>query len=223
MSEAVLRAGVAELTGREPLFARVVERHGFPLLWGREPGFGTLVHILLEQQVSLASARAAYERLQQLAGPVTAGSLLALSDEQLRAAGFSRQKARYARALATAVDDGDLVLEMLGELEDDDVDRALQRVPGIGPWTSSVYRLSALGRPDAWPVGDLAVAAGIAELWQLPRVPTAAEAQERAGAWRPWRAVAARLLWQHYLGERRAAITTRSPGKTSSDRPAGRR
>ncbi len=222
MSDAVLRAGVAELVGREPRFAQVVERHGFPLVWGREPGFGTLVHILLEQQVSLASARAAFERLERL-GPVTAGSLRKLDDAQLKAVGFSRQKARYARALADAVASGELVLEELGGLDDDDVDRALRQLPGIGPWTSSIYRLSALGRPDAWPVGDLAVAAGIAELWQLPRVPAAAEAQERAEAWRPWRAVAARLLWQHYLGERRAAITTRSPGKTSSTRPAGRR
>jgi DNA-3-methyladenine glycosylase II len=186
------------------LFAVVVARHGTPPMWDRAPGFASLLHIMLEQQVSLASARAAFDRLRALADPLTAQTLLRLDDLQLREVGFSRQKTRYARALASAVEQGSLVLEALDELDDDDVDARLQAVAGIGPWTSAIYRLSALGRPDAWPTGDLAVAAGIADLWQLPAPPARAETLSRAEAWRPWRAVAARLLWQRYLASRSA-------------------
>jgi DNA-3-methyladenine glycosylase II len=210
MSEADLALGVAELTTREPLFAEVVRSHGFPLMWDREPGFASLLHIMLEQQVSLVSARATFDRLTVLADPLTAENLLRLDDSQLRAAGFSRQKTRYARALAQATMDGSLALETLSQWDDDGVDTRLRAVPGIGPWTAAIYRLSALRRPDAWPAGDLAVAAGIAELWQLPALPSAAETHRRAEAWRPWRAVAARLLWQQYLGTRArppAAVT----------------
>ncbi|WP_240670623.1 DNA-3-methyladenine glycosylase family protein [Actinoplanes solisilvae] len=202
MSEADLGRGIAELTRREARFAAVVRRHGRPPTWARPPGFASLVHIMLEQQVSLASARATFERLKVLAEPLTAKNFLALDDVQLRAAGFSGQKARYVRALAGAVESGELVLAALPELDDDGVDAALRTVVGVGPWTAAIYRLSAMGRPDAWPAGDLAVAAGIAELWQLPRLPTPAETVLRAEAWRPWRAVAARLLWQQYLATR---------------------
>ena len=202
MTAADLGRGVAELTRREPLFAAVVARHGSPPLWDRPPGFASLLHIMLEQQVSLASARATFDRLRALADPLTPENLLRLDDPRLRAAGLSRQKTRYARALADAVVSGALALETLGELDDAEVDAALRSVPGIGPWTAAIYRLSALGRADAWPAGDLAVAAGIADLWQLPALPPPAETALRAEAWRPWRSVAARLLWQQYLGTR---------------------
>ncbi|WP_249998180.1 DNA-3-methyladenine glycosylase 2 family protein [Actinoplanes sp. M2I2] len=202
MSEADLRRGVDELARREPVFAGVVARHGMPPTWERPPGMASLLHIMLEQQVSLASARATFDRLRVIADPLTAGNLLKLDDVQLRTAGFSRQKARYARAVAGAVVDGSLDFEALSDLADDEVDARLQAVPGIGPWTSAIYRLSALGRPDAWPSGDLAVIAGIAALWQLPSLPTPAETVVRAEAWRPWRAVAARLIWQEYLAAR---------------------
>nr|WP_221382536.1 DNA-3-methyladenine glycosylase 2 family protein [Actinoplanes polyasparticus] len=202
MSQETVRTGVEELLRREPVFAGVVERHGVPPTWAREPGLGSLVHIMLEQQVSLASARAVFERLKALADPLTADNLLRLDDLQLRQAGFSRQKARYARAVAGAVVAGTLDFGALDSLGDDEVDAVLQSVPGIGPWTSAVYRLSVLGRQDAWPASDLAVIAGIAALWRLPVLPTPAETVARAEAWRPWRAVAARLIWQEYLGVR---------------------
>ena len=202
MTETDLRAAVAELTRREPVFAGVLQRHGHPPMWDRQPGFASLLHIILEQQVSLASARVAFDRLRALADPLTAANLLLLDDRQLREAGFSRQKTRYARAVATAVVDGSLPLASLHELDDDHADAALRAVSGIGPWTAAIYRLSALGRPDAWPAGDLAVRAAIADLWHLPALPPAAGTVPRAEAWRPWRAVAARLLWQHYLGTR---------------------
>lgn len=210
MSAADLRLGVEELARREPLFALVVQRHGFPPMWDRPPGFASLLHIMLEQQVSLASARASFDRLRALADPLTAGNLLRLDDPQLRAAGFSRQKTRYARAAATAVVDGSLDLEALAGLGDDDVDARLRAVVGIGPWTAAIYRLSVLGRPDAWPAGDLAVAAGIADLWRLPALPSPAETVLRAEAWRPWRAVAARLLWQQYLAVRTGPAAART-------------
>jgi DNA-3-methyladenine glycosylase II len=202
LTPAGLRAGVAELTRREPRFAVVVERHGMPPMWDREPGFATLLHIMLEQQVSLASARATFGNLRVLAGSLTAERLLRLDDAQLRAAGLSRQKARYARAVATAVTDGSLDFGALAALDDDSVDAALQAVVGIGPWTSAIYRLSALGRADAWPASDLAVVTAIADLWRLSAPPSPADTVVRAEAWRPWRSVAARLLWQQYLGTR---------------------
>jgi DNA-3-methyladenine glycosylase II len=202
MTPAELSLGVAELTSREPRFAEVVRRHGSPLMWDRAPGFASLLHIMLEQQVSLASARATFDRLRALADPLTPENLLRLDDLQLRAAGLSRQKSRYARALAQATANGSLPLGTLSELDDDGVDARLRAVPGIGPWTAAIYRLSALRRPDAWPAGDLAVAAAIAGLWQLPVLPSPAETLRRAEPWRPWRAVAARLLWQQYLGSR---------------------
>ncbi len=203
MTPADLRLGVQELTRREPLFAGVVAHHGFPLMWDRPPGFASLLHIMLEQQVSLASARVTFDRLGALAAPLTAKNLLQLDDAQLRQAGLSRQKSRYARAIAAAVEDGSLDLDALSGCDDDTVDVKLRAVVGIGAWTAAIYRLSALGRPDAWPGGDLAVVAGIAQLWQLPALPSPAETLVRAEAWRPWRAVAARLLWQHYLGVRK--------------------
>ena len=220
MTRAGLSRGVADLTSREPRFAAVVDRHGFPLLWDRPPGFASLLHIMLEQQVSLASARATFDRLRVLADPLTAENLLRLDDLQLRAAGFSRQKTRYARAAAQAVVDGSLDLAALSELDDEAVDTRLRAVPGIGPWTAAIYRLSALGRPDAWPAGDLAVAAGIAALWELPALPAPAETTRRAEAWRPWRAVAARLLWQQYLGTRTGPAARRPD---ASELAGGRR
>jgi DNA-3-methyladenine glycosylase II len=205
MTEAGLRRGVDELARREPRFAAVVARHGYPPTWSRAPGFASLIHIILEQQVSLASARAAFDRLRMLADPLTPESLLRLDDLRLREAGLSRQKIRYARAAASAVTSGSLDLAALSRLDDDAVDAGLRSLPGVGPWTASIYRLSALGRPDAWPAGDLAVIAAIADLWHLPALPSPAGTTARAEAWRPWRAVAARLLWQHHLAAARGA------------------
>lgn len=196
-----LLAGVDELARREPVFAGVVARHGTPPMWDRPAGFASLVHIMLEQQVSLASARAAFERLRALADPLVPATVLALDEARLREAGLTRQKARYTRAVAAAVVDGSLDLDGLAGLDDDAVDAALRAVPGIGPWTAAIYRLSALGRPDAYPVGDLAVRAAIADLWRLPALPSPADVLRRGEAWRPWRSVAVRLLWQRYLAK----------------------
>ncbi len=202
LTRARLDAAVADLAARDADLAGIVERFGAPPLWEREPGFPTLLHIILEQQVSLSSAQAAFDRLRRAADPLTATRFLALSDQELLAIGFSRQKARYGRALATAVNVGTLDLDGLAGLDDDAVHAALQALPGIGPWTSTIYLLMVLGRPDVWPVGDIALAASVAEVKGLGHRPDAAEMDTIGEAWRPFRSVAARLFWLDYLRRR---------------------
>lgn len=201
---------IRELTARDSDLAGVVERHGPPPMWERPPGFGTLVHIVLEQQVSLASAQAAFDRLRAARDPLTPAAFLELDDTALLAIGFSRQKARYARELARALESGTLDLDALVALDDDEVDRALQAIPGIGPWTATIYRLMVLRRPDAWPVGDIALAESIGVVKGLGRRPTPDELPALAEPWRPWRAVAARILWHGYLERRAAARAERA-------------
>jgi DNA-3-methyladenine glycosylase II len=203
LSEASLLDAVGELAARDPGLGAIAAQFGPPPLWAREPGFPTLVHLILEQQVSLASAQAAFDRLRAATGTLTPAAFLALDDAALLEIGFSRQKARYGRALAAALQDGSLVLEGLHALDDDGIDATLTAVPGIGPWTATIYRLMVLLRPDAWPVHDIALAQAIAEVRGLDRRPSADEMHELAEGWRPWRAVAARILWHHYLSVRR--------------------
>jgi DNA-3-methyladenine glycosylase II len=197
-----LAVAVAELAARDADLAGIVARYGLPPLWDRQPGFATLLHIVLEQQVSLASARAAFDRLVALVDPLTPARFLALSDAQLLTVGFSGQKARYGRALAEAIRSGDLDLDALAALDDDAAHLALQAVPGIGPWTSTIYLLMVLGRPDVWPVGDIALASAVADIKGLGQRPDAAGMTALGEAWRPWRSVAARLLWHDYLSRR---------------------
>jgi DNA-3-methyladenine glycosylase II len=202
LTTAGLAAAVDDLAAGDADLAAIVARIGPPPLWDREPGFGTLLHIVLEQQVSLASARAAYDRLRAAADPLTPVRFLELSDADLLAIGFSRQKARYGRALAAAVESGSLDLDGLVRLDDDAVHAALQAIPGIGPWTSTIYLLMVLGRPDVWPVGDIALAESVGQVKALGRRPGAAEMARLGEAWRPWRSVAARLFWHDYLARR---------------------
>lgn len=197
-----LLAAVDELAARDPDLAGILARHGPPPLWDREPGFPTLLHIVLEQQVSLASARAAFERLRAAADPLTPARFLALGDAELLAIGFSRQKARYGRALAHAVESGTLNLAGLHRLDDQAVHDELQRVPGIGPWTATIYLLMVLLRPDLWPAGDIALAESVGAVKGLGRRPDPLEMAELGEAWRPWRSVAARLFWHDYLARR---------------------
>ncbi len=158
---------------------------------------------MLEQQVSLASARAAFDRLVAATDPLTPERFLRLTDAQLLAIGFSRQKARYGRALATALVDGALDLDALAALDDEAVQRILEAIPGIGRWSSTIYLLMVLGRPDVWPVGDMALATAVGEATGLPARPGPDELARIGEAWRPWRSVAARLFWHDYLGRRR--------------------
>lgn len=194
-----LLLGVQALCDRDPDLAEVHARLGPPPLWAREPGFPTLIHIILEQQVSLASARAAFHRLLAIASPLTPARFLALDDQTLKAAGFSRQKTAYGRGLARAIDEGHLDLDGLAELDDESSHSRLVAVKGIGPWTATIYQLMALRRPDVWPSADLALAVAAQRVKKLEKRPTPQELDGLGEAWRPWRAVAARLLWLYYL------------------------
>ena len=198
-----LAAAVRELAAIDRDLAGIAARHGPPPLWAREPGFDTLVRIVLEQQVSLASAEAARQRLVRAAGSVEPASIAATGETALREVGLTRQKARYLVALARDVLDGRLDLHAVAAADDDEARARLTSLLGIGRWTADIYLLMALGRPDIWPTGDLALAGAMRRAKGLDRLPTDAEQQDIAEAWRPWRAVAARLLWQAYLaGER---------------------
>lgn len=199
LTEEALREASAILAARDPDLARVMETLGPPPLWAREPGFATLVYIILEQQVSLASARAAYNRLAAAIAPISPQNLLTLSDEELKAIGFSRQKMGYARILARAILDGQIDLESLAAMEDDAVRAALTRIKGIGRWTADIYLMEALLRPDVWPAGDLALAIAVRRVKNLESLPSPSALNEMGERYRPWRAAAARLFWHHYL------------------------
>ncbi len=203
LDETSFAATAAALCETDAGLAAIVDAHGLPAFWAREPGLETLVLLILEQQVSLASARAAYDRLVTRLGSLTTGGILGSTDEELRADGFSRQKARYVRALSTALETGSLDLAALETLDDDGVRTALVALPGIGPWTADVYLLSALRRPDVWPVGDIALQEAARRVRGLELRPSALELETIGGAWRPHRASAARLLWHLYLSESR--------------------
>ena len=202
LTDTTLSSALADLTGRDPRLARIVADFGPPPMWVREPGFPTLIQIILEQQVSLASARAAYDKLLVVAGPLTPERFLELDDAELKAAGFSRQKARYGRELAAAIASGQLDLDRLHALDDEATRDVLTRVKGIGRWTADIYLLLAMRRPDIWPIGDLALAVAAQRALGLPSLPTSAELEILGEAWRPWRAVAARVLWHNYLSTR---------------------
>jgi DNA-3-methyladenine glycosylase II len=203
LDETRVALGAAQLAAADPDLAGILVRHGPPPLWAREPGFATLVAIILEQQVSLRSGAAALDRLALAAGGLTPDTVAALGEEQARAAGLTRQKARYVVGLAERVIDGDLDLDELAAAADDEVRARLVELPGIGRWTADIYLLMALGRPDIWPDGDHALGGAMRRAKRLDALPDAAAQRRIAEAWRPWRAVAARLLWQAYLaGER---------------------
>ncbi len=192
----------AALVDADEALARVVAEHGVPPFWSRPAGFRSLVLLILEQQVSLASAAAAYRRLRERVRTVTPETVLACSPEELRADGVSRQKDRYLRALASAVESGSLDLEALASLDDETARAALVALPGIGRWTADVYLLACLGRPDLWPVGDRALQVAVAEALDLPEVPDPVALEPLGERWRPHRSSAARILWHGYLGRR---------------------
>lgn len=203
LDEHTLLAATKFLAAKDPDFATIFAQFGAPPLWARAPGFPTLIHIILEQQVSLASANAAFKRLKAAADPLTPHSFLSLDDAQLLAIGFSRQKAAYGRGLAAAVAEGRLDLHSLGAQADEAVRALLTQLKGIGPWTANIYLLMALLRADVWPQGDLALATAVQQVKRLAKRPTTDELVAMSAAWHPYRAVAARLFWHHYLSVRK--------------------
>lgn len=177
----------------------IVSTHGVPPFWRREQGFQSLLYIILEQQVSLASAKATYDKLVTVTRVLTPESFMNLNNSKLKTIGFSRQKTQYGRNLAESILENKLDLPGLIHLKDSEVKEKLMKIKGIGPWSADIYLLLAMCRPDIWPGGDLAIAIAIQQLKGLASKPTVQELADLSIKWKPWRSVAARLLWHFYL------------------------
>jgi len=197
-----LAEGITALTA-DPIFSAILQKAGPPRFRRRRNGFGTLLHIILEQQVSIDAAAKMYHRLTGLCHPLSPAAFLALDKATLRSCGFSRQKMGYARDLAAAVERGSFDFARLAAAGDDAALADLLAVRGIGRWSAEVYLLFALGRPDIWPAADLGLQLAIAEQFGLGSRPSEVELRLRGEDWRPWRSVAACLFWQSYLHARR--------------------
>lgn len=192
------RAGIAELAVLDPYFAGIEDAAG-PLPWrSRDPGFAGLLRTICGQMISNQAAAAIWGRLSALPGVLEPAGLLALDEAVLRGAGLSRPKVAHVRALATAIAEGRLDLPALRDAPDPVAIAAISAIPGIGPWTAQVHLLFGFARPDVFPMGDVALAAGLAHLKRLPERPTQKALVEMARAWSPWRSLAARLLWHHW-------------------------
>src|SRR6266404_2893351 len=196
-----LAEGISVLTA-VPIFADILERVGPPRFRRRRNGFGTLLHIILEQQVSIDAAAAMHHRLVGLCRPLVPETFLTLDDATLRSCGFSRQKMGYARDLAAAVESGKFDFTQLAAADDETALDELLGLRGIGRWSAEIYLLFALGRPDIWPAADLGLQLAMAKELGLAARPAEAELRVRGEAWRPWRSVAACLFWQSYLHAR---------------------
>jgi DNA-3-methyladenine glycosylase II len=202
LSRKTLALAARELASRDQLLANIHATYGDPPLWQRASGFRTLVHIILEQQVSLSSAKSMLLRLETAIQPFTPERFLELGDERLRKLGVTRQKSAYVLHLSDEIVSGRLKLRGLTRLDDDQVLVRLTGIKGIGLWSANIYLLMAMRRADIWPAGDLALAVAIQELKNLKRRPSPQELVAVAEQWRPHRAVAARMLWQYYLGRK---------------------
>lgn len=201
LNKRTLAAACQSLAEVDPIFKRVYGTFGVPPLWDRPPGFATLLQIILEQQVSLASAKACFDKLELRLGSVTPAGLLSLNDTELKTIGFSRQKTGYARHLSEAVLENRIDLDSLHYMPDREVKAELIKLKGVGEWTSDIYLLMALLRPDVMPKGDIALHAAWHRLSGEPK-PHSDEFLTHAERWRPYRSVAARLLWHFYLSQK---------------------
>jgi DNA-3-methyladenine glycosylase II len=201
LTRASLELAAAALAARDPHLAEVYRNHGTPPMWARPPGFPTLLRIILEQQVSLVSARAMFQRLKSNIKPFAASGFIEAGEASLRSLGVTRQKAHYCVQVAQAFTNGEL--SQIARLNDEDAHQALLRIKGVGPWTANIYLLMALRRPDIWPDGDIALASASGRLRKMNTRPSFPELAKIAEVWRPYRSVAARMLWQYYLAERK--------------------
>lgn len=191
-----------QLANKDRQLRQIIDIYGYPPVWTRSPRFSSLVHIILEQQVSLASAKAAFVKLKKYIGTITPGKILQLSDEELRSCYFSRQKTVYVRQLAQAIDSGQLRLSGLRHLPDDLVRAELKKIKGIGDWTADIYLLFALQRCDIFPIGDLAMVNAFKEVKGLAAKAGKEKIVLLAESWRPYRSIATYLLWHHYIKSR---------------------
>jgi DNA-3-methyladenine glycosylase II len=195
-----------KLANNDAAFKLIIHKHGYPPLWKRKPTFETLIHIILEQQVSLASAKAALNKLKEKIGSVTPKKILALTDAELKACYFSRQKTLYAQHLATSIVTKQLNLKDLCVLPDDAVRTELKKIKGVGDWTADVYLMMALQRADLFPVGDIALVNSMKEVKQLPKHTGKDELLLMAEQWKPYRTIAAYLLWHAYIQKRKVGM-----------------
>lgn len=205
ISERNIAAICGELAATDEGLAHVYSTYGTPPLWARPAGFATLLNIILEQQVSLASAKACFDKLAAHLGDVTPERFLTINDVELKAIGFSRQKTAYARHLSRAILEDRIDLDSIHKLPDDAVRAELIKLKGIGIWTADVYLLMALLRPDVMPRGDIALHAAFQRLTNADKRPGSDEFIDIAERWRPFRSVAARLLWHFYLCQKAEA------------------
>ena len=210
LTQKSLALAARELAARDEILAGIHAYHGDPPLWRRAAGFTTLAHIILEQQVSLKSAKAMLVRLEAKIQPFTPERFLELGDAYLRSLGVTRQKSAYLLHLANSIVSGELSFTKLARLSDEEARVVLTRIKGIGSWSADVYLLMAMRRADIWPAGDLALAVAMKELRGLAHRPGPDELERLAEQWRPHRAVAARMLWQYYLATKRATKGTKS-------------
>ncbi len=188
-----------ELAAKDADLAHIISTWGYPPLWSRPNTFETLVHIILEQQVSLASALAALNKLKGHIKEITPAKVLLLTDDELKSCYFSRQKASYVRYLAEAILSGQINLTAFKALPDDEVRTQLTALKGIGNWTADIYLMFVLGRADIFPIGDLAAVNSFKRVKLLPANTAREQLLEIAAAWQPYRTVATMLLWHNYL------------------------
>src|SRR5713226_10078562 len=200
LTDDTLAAAAEMLAARDLHLASIYQIHGPPPMWARRPGFPTLLRIVLEQQVSLVSARAMFERLKSNIEPFSAEGFIESGEPYLRSLGVTRQKAHYCVQVAHAFTNGHL--DTIVRMHDEDAHATLLNIKGVGPWTANIYLLMALRRPDIWPDGDVALATAAGKLWKMSPRPAFTELAQIAEGWRPFRSVAARMLWQYYLAER---------------------
>lgn len=203
LTEVSLARAAKQLARRDQDLAGILKRHGPPPLWARRPGFATLVKIILEQQVSLASAAALFTRLKQHTVPFQPVRVLELGETHLKSLGLTRQKTSYCLHLAESIVNKRLRFSQLARMSDAEAKAALMEIKGVGAWSADVYLLMALRRPDVWPINDLALEIAFQKLKSLPHRPNANQLLQIAEAWRPYRSVAARMLWQYYLAKER--------------------
>jgi DNA-3-methyladenine glycosylase II len=202
LDEKRLATAARQLATRDKDLAMILSTCGSPPMWARKPGFSTLIQIILEQQVSLASAASIFARLRKNVVPFRPVRIIELGEVHLKSLGLTRQKAAYCLHLAQSLVDKRLSFSRLAKMSDDEAKAALIELKGIGSWSADIYLLMALQRPDIWPSSDLALAIAVTNLKQLKSRPGPTELLNLAEAWRPYRSVAARMLWQYYLASR---------------------
>ncbi len=189
------------LAGQDADLAAIISQYGYPPYWSRPNTFESLVHVILEQQVSLASALSALNKLKEKIQQITPSRVLLLTDEELKACYFSRQKTAYVRYLAEALLSKQLDLAELEQMSDDEVRTRLTALKGIGNWTVDIYLLMILHRTNIFPIGDLAVINAVKKLKNLPAATPKEDILKLAYAWQPYRSIAAMLLWHYYLSK----------------------